>query len=74
MAKLLAQFRENFGRLERLGWFAPGRLPVRVQTEDMGIGGAQAAVLFLIGLLEGEPHVLITKRSQNVTTHAGELT
>lgn len=80
MAKEAAfqRVRENFQRVEEFGWFAPTKSWTKKfkawpkgKCLD-GLGYRQAAVLFLLTHHRGELHVLITKRSYNVTTHKGK--
>ena len=81
MMETFQQVRENFQRMEEFGWFSPHE-PHTTSKKFFkwpkgnfrnGLGYKQAAVLFLIGDLEGELHVLITKRSTSVNSHKGKV-
>ncbi len=65
--------REKFRRLEQLGWFIPGGLPVKYDlVGPKGRSYVKAAVLFVISRNhDGELQVLLTKRSHSVRTHKG---
>ena len=65
--------RENFRQAEEYGWFLPGKTGDHCTLVFERADHKHAAVLVLIGLMQNEPHVLITKRSNNVRTHKGRL-
>lgn len=66
----------NFQRVEEYGWFHPGHSKVLNfepnYTNQSRLGYRLAAVLFLITFYKGDFHVLLTKRSDKVTTHKGK--
>ena len=69
--EVYAAVRENFRQAEEFGWFLPGAIGDHVTVVSEAEFHQRAAVLFLVGLMRGVLHVLITKRSNNVGTHQG---
>ena len=66
-----AAVRENFRQAEEFGWFLPGAIGDHVTVVFEAEGHQRAAVLLLVGLVRGVLHVLITKRSNDVSRHQG---
>lgn len=62
--------RENIEFIAERGWFEPGRegnvfeFPCNPKAEPQG--HREAAVLCIIALHHNKPHLLITKRSDNI--------
>lgn len=71
--EVYAEIRGNFRQAEEYGWFLPGTTGDHATLVFEKADHKHAAVLFLIGLVQNEPHVLITKRSNNVRTHKGRV-